>query len=74
VRGLWAGIDLAPRVGSARQACEALLRRGVLAKDTHGQTLRLAPPIVIDEEDLDDGIGALTAVLGASEPVSLASN
>jgi ornithine--oxo-acid transaminase len=36
-----------------RQACEALAERGVLAKDTHGTTIRLAPPLMISEEDLD---------------------
>jgi ornithine--oxo-acid transaminase len=50
--GLWAGIDLAPGMPSARAACEALLDRRVLAKDAHGHTLRLAPPLVIDDGDL----------------------
>ena len=52
VRGLWAGLDLDPRVGSGRRLCERLLARGVLAKDTHGATIRLAPPLTIDEEEL----------------------
>jgi ornithine--oxo-acid transaminase len=57
VRGLWAGIDLVGRSG--RDLCEGLLRRGVLAKDTHGSTIRLAPPIVIEREDLLFAIGQL---------------
>ena len=50
-RGLWAGVEFASISG--RQACEHLARRGVLAKDTHGTTIRLAPPLTITEEDLD---------------------
>ncbi|WP_152193010.1 ornithine--oxo-acid transaminase [Georgenia satyanarayanai] len=52
VRGLWAGFDLDPRVASGRRFCEELQHHGVLAKDTHGATVRLAPPLVIDEEEL----------------------
>jgi ornithine--oxo-acid transaminase len=63
VRGLWAGVDIAPALGSGRQVCEALARRRVLAKDTHGSTLRLAPPLVITEEQLDAGLDQLAAVL-----------
>jgi ornithine--oxo-acid transaminase len=51
--GLWAGIDIDPALASGRAVCEALLARGVLAKDTHGSTIRLAPPIVISRDDLD---------------------
>ncbi len=50
-RGLWAGIEFASLPG--RRACELLAERGILAKDTHGSTIRLAPPLVIEEEDLD---------------------
>jgi ornithine--oxo-acid transaminase len=50
-RGLWAGVEFASLPG--RQACERLAGRGVLAKDTHGTTIRLAPPLTISEEDLD---------------------
>ncbi|WP_324652876.1 ornithine--oxo-acid transaminase [Georgenia sp. H159] len=52
VRGLWAGLDLDPRVGSGRRLCEQLRLRGVLAKDTHGATIRLAPPLLITEQEL----------------------
>jgi ornithine--oxo-acid transaminase len=51
-RGLWAGVDIDPDLATGRQACEALLARGVLAKDTHGSTLRLAPPLVITSDEL----------------------
>jgi ornithine--oxo-acid transaminase len=50
-RGLWAGVEFTSLPG--REACEQLAARGILAKDTHGSTIRLAPPLVIDEEDLD---------------------
>ena len=52
VRGLWAGVDIDPAIGTGREVCEALMARGVLAKDTHGSTIRLAPPLVISAEDL----------------------
>jgi ornithine--oxo-acid transaminase len=63
VRGLWAGVDIDPAVGTARQVCERMMAEGVLAKDTHGQTVRFAPPIVIDEADLERAIDVLERVL-----------
>lgn len=63
--GLWAGIDIDPAVGTARDVCLRLLERGILAKDTHGQTVRLAPPIVIDEADLDMLIREFRSAVGA---------
>ncbi|MEV8633271.1 ornithine--oxo-acid transaminase [Streptosporangium sp. NPDC051023] len=51
-RGLWAGVDIDPSLATGREISKALMRRGVLAKDTHGSTIRLAPPIVVSEEDL----------------------
>ncbi|WP_374193026.1 ornithine--oxo-acid transaminase [Streptomyces sp. AV19] len=62
-RGLWAGIDIAPAVGSGREVSERLLERGVLVKDTHGATIRIAPPLVISKGDLDWGLDQLRAVL-----------
>ncbi|HLK94930.1 MAG TPA: ornithine--oxo-acid transaminase [Nocardioidaceae bacterium] len=64
-RGLWAGVDIDPRIGTGRAVCEALMGRGVLAKDTHGSTIRLAPPLVIEEADLDWGLDQLAAVVTA---------
>ncbi|MFI7402785.1 ornithine--oxo-acid transaminase [Streptomyces sp. NPDC049541] len=63
-RGLWAGIDIAPRYGTGREVSEKLMERGVLVKDTHGPTVRIAPPLVIAKEDLDWGLAQLRAVLG----------
>lgn len=52
-RGLWAGIDIDPALMSGRQACERLVERGVLAKETHGSTIRLSPPLVVNPDELD---------------------
>ncbi|OPG01379.1 ornithine--oxo-acid transaminase [Streptomyces sp. GKU 895] len=62
-RGLWAGVDIAPAHGTGREISEKLMHRGVLVKDTHGPTIRIAPPLMISEEDLDWGLAQLTAVL-----------
>lgn len=61
--GLWAGLDIDPQLGTGREICEELSRRGVLAKDTQGSTIRLAPPLVISKKQLDWGIDQLSAVL-----------
>ncbi len=61
--GLWAGVDIDPDLASGRAVCEALMARGVLAKDTHGSTIRLAPPLVVSGEDLDWAVGQLAEVL-----------
>jgi ornithine--oxo-acid transaminase len=60
-RGLWAGVEFTRLSG--RKACERLAERRVLAKDTHGSTIRLAPPLVISEEELDWAIDQLEAVI-----------
>ncbi|MFD4597115.1 ornithine--oxo-acid transaminase [Streptomyces sp. NPDC058464] len=64
-RGLWAGVDVDPGVGSGRAVSERLLERGVLVKDTHGVTVRVAPPLVVAEEDLEWGVEQLWGVLSA---------
>jgi ornithine--oxo-acid transaminase len=63
-RGLWAGIDIDPVYGTGREISEKLMDRGVLVKDTHGSTIRIAPPLVISKEDLDWGLAQLRGVLG----------
>jgi ornithine--oxo-acid transaminase len=60
-RGLWAGVDLADRDG--RDVCEGLLSRGVLAKEAHDRTIRLAPPLVIEATDLEWAMGRLAEEL-----------
>ncbi|MFD3498521.1 ornithine--oxo-acid transaminase [Streptomyces sp. NPDC058676] len=63
-RGLWAGVDVEPSYGTGREVSERLMERRVLVKDTHGPTIRIAPPLVIGKEDLDWGLDQLRAVLG----------
>ncbi|WP_053751584.1 ornithine--oxo-acid transaminase [Streptomyces sp. MMG1533] len=63
-RGLWAGVDIEPSYGTGREVSERLMDLGVLVKDTHGATIRIAPPLVIGEEDLNWGLAQLRAVLG----------
>jgi ornithine--oxo-acid transaminase len=70
VHGLWAGVDVADLDTSARTVCERLLERGVLAKDAHGHTLRLAPPIVISEADLAFALEQLADALQAPRSAS----
>lgn len=62
-RGLWAGVDLDPAAGGARKYCYALKDRGMLCKDTHTHTLRLAPPLIITRAELDWALDQLEAVL-----------
>ena len=61
--GLWAGIDVDPVIGTGREVCVALAERGVLAKETHDVTLRLAPPLVISQDDLEMALDRLEEVL-----------
>ncbi|QUX28045.1 ornithine--oxo-acid transaminase [Nocardiopsis akebiae] len=62
--GLWAGIDVDPSLASGRELCERLADRGVLVKDTHGSTVRMSPPLVISEEDLNWGLDRFAEVIG----------
>ncbi len=64
--GLWAGVELVPDAMPGRARCEELLGRGVLAKDTHESTIRLAPPLVIAEEDLAWGLERVVEVLAGA--------
>jgi ornithine--oxo-acid transaminase len=64
-RGLWAGVDISPELATGRHFSESLLDHGVLAKEAHGQTVRLAPPLVATEEDLDLLLGAFRAICAA---------
>lgn len=62
-RGLWAGIDLDPALGTGKDFCRRLSERGVLAKDTHDSTLRLAPPLVVTESEIDWAMERFAATL-----------
>jgi ornithine--oxo-acid transaminase len=61
--GLWAGVELVPEAGGARKYCYALKDRGLLCKDTHVHTIRLAPPLVITRDELDWAVDQIEAVL-----------
>ena len=52
-RGLWAGVDIDPALGTGRALAERLLQLGLLVKDTHGSTVRLSPPLVIESHEVD---------------------
>ncbi|MFG3084239.1 ornithine--oxo-acid transaminase [Streptomyces parvulus] len=62
-RGLWAGVDVDPALGTGREISERLMREGVLVKDTHGSTIRLAPPLTVTGEELRGALGTLEKVL-----------
>jgi ornithine--oxo-acid transaminase len=66
-RGLWAGIDIEPSLMSGREACERLAALGVLAKDTHGSTLRLAPPLVVTSADVAFAVDRLRDALSGGK-------
>jgi ornithine--oxo-acid transaminase len=63
-RGLFIGVEL---YESARPYCEALLRKGLLCKETHENVIRFAPPLIITKEELDDALGRIREVLGAKQ-------
>ncbi|KRB36699.1 ornithine--oxo-acid transaminase [Microbacterium sp. Root180] len=63
VAGLWAGVDIDPAVGTGREIAERLIARGVLVKDTHGHTIRIAPPLVVRATELDWAVEQLRVVL-----------
>jgi ornithine--oxo-acid transaminase len=62
-RGLWVGIELTTEAASARAVCERLMQEGVLAKDTHETTVRLAPPLCVSQDDLDGATDRIIQVL-----------
>jgi ornithine--oxo-acid transaminase len=62
-RGLWFGIEFHPAAGKARQYCEQLLELGMLCKDTHEQTMRLAPPLCITRDEIDHAVDLLACIL-----------
>jgi ornithine--oxo-acid transaminase len=62
-RGLMIGVVIKESSGTARPYCEALQGRGILAKETHGQVIRFAPPLVIDQETLEVALEDIREVL-----------
>ena len=64
-RGLMIAVELDPQAGGARRYCEALKAKGILCKDTHEHSIRIAPPLVIDREQVDWCLEQFEAVLTA---------
>ncbi len=62
-RGLWVGIEFYPEAGLAKDYCKKLMAEGMLCKDTHEQTMRLAPPLCITRDELDWAVERLYKVL-----------
>lgn len=62
-RGLMLAVELHPEAGEARRYCEALQSRGILAKDTHEHTIRIAPPLVIASDQIDWAVEEIGATL-----------
>ncbi|KOT37629.1 ornithine--oxo-acid aminotransferase [Streptomyces caelestis] len=65
-RGLWAGVDVDPALGTGREISERLMREGILVKDTHGSTIRLAPPLTVTAEELQSALHTVEKVLARS--------
>jgi ornithine--oxo-acid transaminase len=62
-KGLWIGIELHREAGGARRFCEALQGEGLLCKETHDHVIRIAPPLVIQKEEIDWAVERLEKVL-----------
>jgi ornithine--oxo-acid transaminase len=62
-KGLLIGVELKPSAGGARKYCEALLKKGLLCKETHQHVIRFAPPLIIQQEELDWALERIEEVL-----------
>ncbi len=65
-RGLMIGVEIKRASGTARPFCEALMERGILAKETHEQVVRFAPPLVVEKADLEWALGHSAEVLAGA--------
>ncbi len=72
-RGLFVGIEIDPSLATARSVCEALMARGLLSKETHDTVVRLAPPLIISEAEIDWAVLQIRDVLGEIDRLRLAS-
>lgn len=70
-RGLMIGIEIRKESGPARPFCDALMERGILCNDTHQQVIRIAPPLVVTREILEQALSAITEVVSAGSPVTI---
>ena len=62
-KGLMIGVEIKTESGPARPFCEALQQRGILAKETHEQVVRFAPPLTVEKKDLEWALGGIREVL-----------
>lgn len=72
-RGLFIGIEVDPALCSAREICESLMQRGLLSKETHETVVRLAPPLIVGQEEIDWAIDQIAEVLEEFDKLRLAS-
>ena len=72
-RGLFVGLEIDPKLATAREVCEALMGRGLLSKETHETVVRLAPPLVIGREEIDWAVTQIREVLNEIDKLRLAS-
>jgi ornithine--oxo-acid transaminase len=61
-KGLLIGVEMKPEAGGARRFCEALQKKGILAKETHENVIRFAPPLIIDKDTVDWALPAIREV------------
>jgi ornithine--oxo-acid transaminase len=66
-RGLFIGVEIDPEKATAREVAERLLARGLLSKETHETVVRLAPPLIVSNEELDWATDQFRVVLGDME-------
>ncbi|MBJ88698.1 MAG: ornithine--oxo-acid transaminase [Woeseia sp.] len=71
--GLWVGIEVDPTLGSAREICERLMGRGILTKETHETVVRLAPPLIVEQEEIDWAVSQIKEVVAEMDKLRLAS-
>ena len=71
--GLWVGIEVDPTLGSAREICERLMDRGILTKETHETVVRLAPPLIVEQEEIDWAVSQIREVVHEMDKLRLAS-
>ena len=62
-KGLMIGVELFPKAGGARKFCEQLMAKGLLCKETHEDTIRFAPPLIITKDEIDWALERIEAVL-----------
>lgn len=72
-RGLFIGIEIDPALSSARSICEALMKRGLLSKETHETVVRLAPPLIISKAEIDWAVQQIRDVLEEADTTRKAS-